>query len=43
MRPGGIGIGAFGRLDDVLTEYKSKPGALIPVLQIAQGHLRVSA
>ena len=25
------------RLDDVLTEYKSKPGALIPVLQIAQG------
>jgi NADH:ubiquinone oxidoreductase subunit E len=25
------------RLDDVLTEYRSKPGALIPVLQIAQG------
>jgi NADH:ubiquinone oxidoreductase subunit E len=25
------------RLDEVLTEYKSKPGALIPVLQIAQG------
>jgi len=24
-------------LDDVLAEYKSKPGALIPVLQIAQG------
>jgi NADH:ubiquinone oxidoreductase subunit E len=27
----------LARLDDVLTEYKSKPGALIPVLQIAQG------
>ncbi|MBN1947008.1 MAG: NADH-quinone oxidoreductase subunit NuoE [Bradymonadales bacterium] len=25
------------RLDDVLTEYRDKPGALIPVLQIAQG------
>ncbi len=25
------------RLDEVLTEYKGKPGALIPVLQIAQG------
>lgn len=27
----------LGRLDAVLTEYKNKPGALIPVLQIAQG------
>jgi NADH:ubiquinone oxidoreductase subunit E len=25
------------RLDEVLAEYKGKPGALIPVLQIAQG------
>ena len=25
------------RLDEVLKEYKDKPGALIPVLQIAQG------
>ena len=25
------------RLDEVLTEYQGKPGALIPVLQIAQG------
>ncbi|MFA5863141.1 MAG: NAD(P)H-dependent oxidoreductase subunit E [Phycisphaerae bacterium] len=25
------------RLDEVLTEYHDKPGALIPVLQIAQG------
>ncbi len=25
------------RLDEVLTEYRDKPGALIPVLQIAQG------
>lgn len=25
------------RLDSVLTEYRNKPGALIPVLQIAQG------
>jgi NADH:ubiquinone oxidoreductase subunit E len=25
------------RLDDVLTEYREKPGALIPVLQMAQG------
>jgi NADH:ubiquinone oxidoreductase subunit E len=25
------------RLDEVLEEYKEKPGALIPVLQIAQG------
>jgi NADH:ubiquinone oxidoreductase subunit E len=25
------------RLDEVLTEYQEKPGALIPVLQIAQG------
>jgi NADH:ubiquinone oxidoreductase subunit E len=25
------------RLDEVLTEYEGKPGALIPVLQIAQG------
>ncbi len=25
------------RLDDVLVEYRGKPGALIPVLQIAQG------
>jgi NADH:ubiquinone oxidoreductase subunit E len=25
------------RLDEVLTEYQAKPGALIPVLQIAQG------
>jgi NADH:ubiquinone oxidoreductase subunit E len=27
----------LGRLDDVLKEYRDKPGALIPVLQIAQG------
>jgi NADH:ubiquinone oxidoreductase subunit E len=27
----------LGRLDEVLAEYKNKPGALIPVLQIAQG------
>lgn len=27
----------LGRLDDVLAEYRDKPGALIPVLQIAQG------
>jgi NADH:ubiquinone oxidoreductase subunit E len=27
----------LGRLDAVLAEYKNKPGALIPVLQIAQG------
>ncbi|MDO8303386.1 MAG: NAD(P)H-dependent oxidoreductase subunit E [Sedimentisphaerales bacterium] len=27
----------LGRLDEILAEYKSKPGALIPVLQIAQG------
>lgn len=27
----------LARLDDVLNEYESKPGALIPVLQIAQG------
>ncbi len=27
----------FGRLDGVLAEYRGKPGALIPVLQIAQG------
>jgi NADH:ubiquinone oxidoreductase subunit E len=27
----------LGRLDEVLAEYKGKPGALIPVLQIAQG------
>jgi len=27
----------FGRLDTVLDEYRPKPGALIPVLQIAQG------
>ena len=27
----------FERLDSVLAEYKGKPGALIPVLQIAQG------
>jgi NADH:ubiquinone oxidoreductase subunit E len=27
----------MARLDEVLTEYKGKPGALIPVLQIAQG------
>jgi len=26
----------MGRLDEVLTEYKETPGALIPVLQIAQ-------
>jgi NADH:ubiquinone oxidoreductase subunit E len=34
------------RLDEVLTEYQEKPGALIPVLQIAQGifgYLPVSA
>jgi NADH:ubiquinone oxidoreductase subunit E len=27
----------FSRLDEVLEEYQGKPGALIPVLQIAQG------
>ena len=27
----------FKRLDEVLADYKGKPGALIPVLQIAQG------
>lgn len=27
----------LARLDTVLTEYRDKPGALIPVLQIAQG------
>jgi NADH:ubiquinone oxidoreductase subunit E len=27
----------LGRLDEILVEYKSKQGALIPVLQIAQG------
>jgi NADH:ubiquinone oxidoreductase subunit E len=27
----------LARLDTVLTEYRAKPGALIPVLQIAQG------
>jgi NADH:ubiquinone oxidoreductase subunit E len=27
----------LARLDGVLTEYRDKPGALIPVLQIAQG------
>jgi NADH:ubiquinone oxidoreductase subunit E len=27
----------FQRLDEVLQEYRTKPGALIPVLQIAQG------
>jgi NADH:ubiquinone oxidoreductase subunit E len=27
----------LARLDEVLAEYKGKPGALIPVLQIAQG------
>jgi NADH:ubiquinone oxidoreductase subunit E len=27
----------FRRLDEVLAEYRGKPGALIPVLQIAQG------
>ncbi len=27
----------FARLDQVLKEYRDKPGALIPVLQIAQG------
>jgi NADH:ubiquinone oxidoreductase subunit E len=27
----------LGRLDKVLAEYRDKPGALIPVLQIAQG------
>jgi NADH:ubiquinone oxidoreductase subunit E len=27
----------LGRLDEVLEEYRNKPGALIPVLQIAQG------
>jgi NADH:ubiquinone oxidoreductase subunit E len=27
----------LARLDEVLEEYKEKPGALIPVLQIAQG------
>ena len=36
----------MARLDEVLTEYEEKPGALIPVLQIAQGifgYLPVSA
>ena len=27
----------LARLDEVLSEYRDKPGALIPVLQIAQG------
>jgi NADH:ubiquinone oxidoreductase subunit E len=27
----------LARLDEVIEDYKSKPGALIPVLQIAQG------
>jgi NADH:ubiquinone oxidoreductase subunit E len=27
----------LGRLDEVLKQYRQKPGALIPVLQIAQG------
>ena len=27
----------LGRLDGVLEQYQGKPGALIPVLQIAQG------
>ncbi|HBA84362.1 MAG TPA: NADH-quinone oxidoreductase subunit NuoE [Verrucomicrobia bacterium] len=27
----------YKRLDDVMKEYRSKPGGLIPVLQIAQG------
>ena len=27
----------LGRLDEILAEYKDKPGALIPVLQQAQG------
>jgi NADH:ubiquinone oxidoreductase subunit E len=27
----------LGRLDEVLSQYRDKPGALIPVLQIAQG------
>ena len=27
----------YARLDEVIAEYKDKPGALIPVLQIAQG------
>ncbi|MDD4890725.1 MAG: NAD(P)H-dependent oxidoreductase subunit E, partial [Phycisphaerae bacterium] len=27
----------LARLDDVLLEYRDKPGGLIPVLQIAQG------
>jgi NADH:ubiquinone oxidoreductase subunit E len=27
----------ISRLDEVIEEYRSKPGALIPVLQIAQG------
>jgi NADH:ubiquinone oxidoreductase subunit E len=36
----------MGRLDEVLADYKSKPGALIPVLQITQtlfGYLPESA
>lgn len=36
----------LGRLDEVLEEYRDKPGALIPVLQIAQsmfGYLPESA
>jgi len=27
----------FRRLDEILTEYREKPGSLIPVLQMAQG------
>jgi len=27
----------LGRLDEVLKQYREKPGALIPILQIAQG------
>ena len=27
----------LGRLDEIIEEYRDKPGALIPVLQIAQG------
>lgn len=27
----------LARLDDIIAEYRDKPGALIPVLQIAQG------
>jgi NADH:ubiquinone oxidoreductase subunit E len=45
-RPGGCGCGCgeepseeelLARLDEVIANYKEKPGALIPVLQIAQG------